>query len=437
VRGYAALRNLLRQADDQGGSITGHFADPSLITAPEAQRDPGRWVIFCQIIDNLGDIGVTWRLAQQLSNEHQIRVDLWVDDWPVVCQFMAPWPNIPAALPQLNSFQYGRIKIHRWPRDWPDDRSFNRDLAASQVIIEMFSCPLPQPLLRAMAESDTPPQWLTLEYLSAESWVDGMHGLPSPQTIETAHGTRTLHKQFYMPGFSTASGGLLRESGLLQQHQMWQQQQAGQRRELLNRAGLGDEFEMWLSLFMYPGASCGNLLHAMATDHHSTLCLIPEGKTAAQLAHLSGQNGKARSGEVIRLGKLTALIRPFATQLDYDRILSLCDINVVRGEDSMVRAQWAAKPMLWHIYPQHDSVHIKKLQAFSERYHNDATDTRSLDYWQQLQLQWNLGDDISNLWHDLRPHLPALQIHARNWQQKLAVLPDLTSSLVHTTGFAK
>jgi len=36
--------------------------------------------IFCNVIDNYGDIGVCWRLARQLANEHGIAVRLWVDD---------------------------------------------------------------------------------------------------------------------------------------------------------------------------------------------------------------------------------------------------------------------------------------------------------------------------------------------------------------------
>ena len=39
-----------------------------------------RWDIFCKVIDNYGDIGVTWRLARQLAAEHGIAARLWVDD---------------------------------------------------------------------------------------------------------------------------------------------------------------------------------------------------------------------------------------------------------------------------------------------------------------------------------------------------------------------
>ncbi|HNP27308.1 MAG TPA: elongation factor P maturation arginine rhamnosyltransferase EarP, partial [Nitrosomonas sp.] len=38
------------------------------------------WDIFCRVIDNFGDIGVSWRLARQLRQDYQQTVRLWVDD---------------------------------------------------------------------------------------------------------------------------------------------------------------------------------------------------------------------------------------------------------------------------------------------------------------------------------------------------------------------
>ena len=45
-------------------------------------------------------------------------------------------------------------------------------------------------------------------------------------------------------------------------------------------------------------------------------------------------------------------------------MLWACDLNLVRGEDSLVRALWAGQPFVWHIYPQHDNAHHAKLDAF-------------------------------------------------------------------------
>ena len=45
-----------------------------------------RWDIFCRVIDNFGDIGVSWRLARQLVAEHNLDVRLWVDDLNTFCR---------------------------------------------------------------------------------------------------------------------------------------------------------------------------------------------------------------------------------------------------------------------------------------------------------------------------------------------------------------
>jgi hypothetical protein len=54
----------------------------------------------------------------------------------------------------------------------------------------------------------------------------------------------------------------------------------------------------------------------------------------------------------------------------------------VRGEDSVVRAIWAGKPLLWQIYPQHDDAHIDKLNAFLDKIDADAS-------LRALHLAWN------------------------------------------------
>src|SRR6185369_13421419 len=57
---------------------------------------------------------------------------------------------------------------------------------------------------------------------------------------------------------------------------------------------------------------------------------------------------------------------PLFTQLDFDHLLWACDVNFVRGEDSLVRALWAGKPFVWQLYPQHDNAHHAKLAAFMD-----------------------------------------------------------------------
>ncbi|NBU19682.1 MAG: DUF2331 family protein, partial [Betaproteobacteria bacterium] len=47
-----------------------------------------QWDIFCHVIDNHGDLGVSWRLAVDLAERgHSVR--LWVDDASALV-WMAP-----------------------------------------------------------------------------------------------------------------------------------------------------------------------------------------------------------------------------------------------------------------------------------------------------------------------------------------------------------
>ena len=64
-----------------------------------------------------------------------------------------------------------------------------------------------------------------------------------------------------------------------------------------------------------------------------------------------------------RQGFLTFSLLPSLTQMEFDHLLWTCDLNFVRGEDSLVRALWANKPFVWQIYPQHDNAHHEKLAA--------------------------------------------------------------------------
>jgi len=130
-------------------------------------------------------------------------------------------------------------------------------------------------------------------------------------------------------------------------------------------------------------------------------------------------------------GRLTLATIPFLAQDDYDRLLWCCDVNVVRGEDSFIRAQWAARPFVWHIYPQADDAHRVKLEEFLRRY-EVGLDTEAAQAVDEFWLGFN-GDqpDAAALaWPAYRTALPPLSAHGIEWVNRLRRLPDLASELV-------
>jgi uncharacterized repeat protein (TIGR03837 family) len=297
------------------------------------------WDLFCTVIDNHGDLGVCWRLARQLAQAGQ-SVRLWVDDASALA-WMAP-DALRASLPD--------IQVLPWAE--ANKPELLARLPAADVWIEAFGCALPQAFVaHAAATRKQQPAWINLEYLSAESWVPRMHGLPSPVMSGPAKGWT---KHFFYPGFTPDTGGLLRETGLMERQEAFTA--SGQRTAW--RAQHAPDLApsaLLISLFCYEPAALPQLLTQLSgTPHHllvtpgrpleavqQTLCQLP---AQATLPHWSAL--------------------PYTDQNGFDEMLWACDLNFVRGEDSLVRALWAGQPFVWHIYPQEDKAHHAKLEAF-------------------------------------------------------------------------
>src|SRR5258708_10135697 len=96
------------------------------------------WDIFCTVIDNYGDIGTCWRLAQQLADEHEADVRLWVDNLDRFASLC------PAISPDAARQHIGKIEIRHWEPDLPI-------VDAADVVIEAFACELPASYVAAMA----------------------------------------------------------------------------------------------------------------------------------------------------------------------------------------------------------------------------------------------------------------------------------------------
>lgn len=366
---------------------------------------PQHWDIFCQVVDNYGDIGVCWRLARQLATEHRIEVRLWVDDLGSL-QRICPETN-----PQAGIQHHGNVEIRHWSTPFPD-------VATAQVVIEAFGCELPAAYQAAMAQVQKKPVWINLEYLSAEPWVEGCHALPSP------HPRLPLNKTFFFPGFTPATGGLLRESGLLARRDDLQQTPARLRLAL----NLPDppESTLTVSLFCYDNAPVSDLLTAWQRATTPVCCLLPEGRALAPVARHFGLPALT-PGDTVQRGNLTLHVLPFLRQEDYDLLLWTCDCNFVRGEDSFVRAQWAGRPMVWQIYVQAENAHLIKLDTFLDRY-CAGLPPQTADAVRRLHHGWNTNAPLC--WDDFIHHRAALEAHATAWSYSLARQADLVSNLV-------
>jgi uncharacterized repeat protein (TIGR03837 family) len=361
-----------------------------------------QWDIFCKVIDNFGDIGVCWRLASDLAARGQT-VRLWLDDESAL-QWMAPDGCAGVqVMPWIDGHSIGIDFIDRRPPD---------------VIIEAFGCDAAPEFIAACARftwaGGIKPLWINLEYLSAEAYVERSHALPSPVHTGPAAGWT---KWFFYPGFTQRTGGLLRETALRAR------QSAFDRRAWLASRGIPFEEKSprkLVCLFCYEPPALKALLTRWAQHGlhgQAVRLLVCAGRPAAAVKALVESEIELQPTNNVR-GLLSISYLDLLAQHDFDHLLWACDLNFVRGEDSLVRALWAGRPLVWQLYPQSDDAHLAKLSAFMDF-------IGAPDSLRRFHAAWNSPG------HELPPEdLPAWSTCIQAAAQRLRTQDDLATQLI-------
>lgn len=372
------------------------------------------WDIFCKIVDNFGDIGVCWRLAKQLQSEHGLIIRLWIDDLATAKKII-PHLNV-----DLKQQVIDEIIILKWPNA---GEILEADFTSvADVVIEAFACELPTAYLNAMvqkkSEFNQPITWVNLEYLSAEAWVADFHAQPSPQ----ANG---LTRHFYFPGFTESTGGLIREANIFDKNQNLASSSDSQD-AFWQGLNLTNNPDLKVSLFAYPNAPITDLLLAMAESSQPIDCYVPESSVLPKVADFFAVKS-LKVGENLQLKNLNLHVLPFLNQADYDQLLTACDINFVRGEDSWLRAIWAGKPFIWQPYFQDENTHIKKMEAFLTLFYADFSVKNQVS---QMYAAWASNQLPKLVWQDYLNHLSKISDYSLQQSQQLAKQKDLAAKLI-------
>ncbi len=296
--------------------------------------------VVCHVVDNYGDIAVVWRLAQALLEDgpEDLSLRLLVDDW-VSFRALNPLVDPEAAVQTLPCAGRTVTALRVSALDQLD----NERRQAADVLVEAFGAPTPvvwlEPFLAAAAEGRRR-TILHLEYLTAETWSESYHRLPSPL------GRPGVDRFFFVPGFRAAAGGLVFTD--------------------YQPAPLRPGEEDWLmTLFSYE--------HDFTSFWEDLAEFLEERKQSARVLVFGGRSraGALASWERVRahrgpLPSITVVDQPFVDQETYTALVRGGDFHVVRGEESLVQAILAGHPFLWQAYLQPEGHQRVKVQALLE-----------------------------------------------------------------------
>lgn len=291
--------------------------------------------LLCKVVDNFGDIGVVFRLANRLSyllnNQSEKNslnvINLVVDD-------LVSFNRINNQIKTDINFQiFNKINIIFWKDYDFCYEYFKKDDGINLgVVVECFQCGRPDWMEKILFEEklQRTVHTVMVDYLTAEDYAESFHCLKSL----TRSGKVT--KVNFMPGFTKKTGGLIIDES-------WER--------LEPRDNKGP-----VLIFTYE-RDWTPLINALALYK----------KTNPSKNILLAQGRGKQSVEEAAKNKLDMKVLDFINQNEWDDVMKSCSILFIRGEESMSRACLSGIPFVWHAYPQSDEYQLVKVQALLKR----------------------------------------------------------------------
>ena len=317
--------------------------------------------IFCEIIDNFGDIGVVYRLGKEFKKvfgkETKVRIILnRLDEFMNINSKVKNIPN--QVIDEIQYVTYDYVKKNMCT------------FSTANVIIEAFGCTIPLEYMNEAYENSE--LLINLEYLSAEDWIESCH------LQESLTGKGKLKKFFFMPGFTEKSGGIIIDSLYLErikkvkENKEYYQNKFFPEIKNINNKIIG-------TVFSYEKNFSKLLDDLMSLDKEIVILAMGE-KTQKSFEKVFEKKFIEKLGNIYKYGKIEVQFYEFLSQEDYEELINLTDFNFVRGEDSFIRAVLTGKPYLWHIYCQEDYAHMDKIEGFLDKYERQLKEKTSEKY---------------------------------------------------------
>jgi hypothetical protein len=263
--------------------------------------------IFSRFIDNYGDLTIPVRLANGLSDKYDVSVNLYISMKDNTRRILSN--------NQINS----NIAII-------DIDNMDEYQEPNNKIISIFDTKLPISYINNIPRNA---MLINYEYFSAETWVDDFH-------LQTSPVDKRYEKIFYFPGLTIKSGSPIYCI------------------PKLNKPKITMNLNNFLiNIFSYPSEGITRSLKSLDRIDIKTQCNLFDSNLSMSLVNIELNNVDFCSFEV------------------FDQYLNEGNINFIRGEDSLIRAILSGSIFIWQPYAQEEGEHLKKLNAFLEKYFTD------------------------------------------------------------------
>lgn len=352
--------------------------------------------IFCRVIDNFGDAGVCWRLAKGLR-DRGVESFLCIDNLKTLGAFLLK------ELPEDAESNVDGIIIRPW------SLVENAPYEVKDLTIETFGCRIPECVEDALAALPERSFYINLDYLSAEDWVENCHG------VWGLHPAKPIKKLWFFPGFTDATGGVLVEDGYIEKRAAARSRRAS----FLASHGLDPDKKTFF-LFTYPSAPLEALAAAVNKLADDWNIALAQGAASERIAGMIDS-------------RHSCVVLPFVSQEEFDVVLSCADSSIVRGEDSFVRAQLAARPFIWSPYVTEDKAHEVKLDAWLEKFSEFAGGAPQARRLSEISRAWVEGrpdpEDLCR-WIESESLDPEFQELFERWADSLVKRGDLAEHIL-------
>jgi len=333
--------------------------------------------IFCHVIDNFGDAGVVYRFAKEFKKMNpQCNTRMFIDNLNTLHSIV---PQIDVSEPvqhfeKITFIDSSSLSSHDVEK-----------LGVADILVEAFACEIPEPVMDvAVFKSKL---IINLEYLSAEDWVEGYH------LKESLLNKGTAKKFFFMPGLTTSTGGVILNSTVSKNREKLQTARFSVLENLLEKhigSSLGDEkSSLFGTVFSYERGFDNFLKNLTEIDKNVYLMIFGQKSHDSIRASLERSGINTSNTSYVQYKNLHIVFLPFLSQQSYDSLLCCCDFNLVRGEDSLVRAICSAKPFLWNAYIQENRYQRVKVDAFLENFRQYFDDSEVFIRYKDLMEKYN------------------------------------------------